>query len=294
MFGRTDLPFRKGATGRFVQWLVMVLVFMSAIAASVNTYTSALLVHWNRSVTGTLTVQIPQNPNDKADDTVRNVDKVLGVLKVHPAVASATLIPRDKVVALLQPWLGNGEGVNDLPLPALIDVRLRNDSRASAPSVTDAVAKAAPTALVDDHRLWLSRVTSLAEGFGTIALLLMALIAAALTLTVIFATRASLTEFIQVIEVLHLVGARDSYIAHQFARRALIEGVVGGLCGLLLFAPALGAVLWLGARVEAGVLPEVALPLTLWIVLAALPLIAGLLAMATAHVTVSRALRAMV
>ena len=115
-----------------------------------------------------------------------------------------------------------------------------------------------------------------------------------LAFTVIFATRASLTEFVQTIEVLHLVGARDDYIAGQFARRALTEGIVGGFLGLVLFAPTLATVVWLARQVQTGVLPQVELPVTHWLVLVLLPFVAGILSMLTAHFTVRRALYAMV
>jgi cell division transport system permease protein len=291
----SDLPLRKTASAQFIQWLVMVLVFMAAIAETVHAYTGELLLHWNRSVVGTLTVQIPPatGPMGGKDDNRDAVNAALLTLKHAPAVATASVIPRDKVLALLEPWLGGGAAVADLPLPALIDVSLRDNSAEAATAVGNAVTAAVPSAIVDDHRVWLSRLTNLAQGVGVIALSLMIVIAAALGLTVVFATRASLTEFLQVIEVLHLVGARDDYIAGQFARRAFLQGIVGGLFGLLLYAPTLGAIAWLGARVQQGLLPEITLPLAHWLSLLALPLVAGLLAMITAHVTVRRALETM-
>ena len=294
LFGRTDLPIQKNTASSFIQWLVMVLVFMAAIAATVNAYTGSLLAHWNRSVTGTLTVQVPapMERSSKPNDVPKEVAAVLGVLKIHPDVERGEAVPRAKVVALLEPWLGSGDAVSDLPLPALVDVALKpgTDTR----SVTDAIMKAAPTALVDDHRVWLNRVGNLAEGVGMIALALMGIIAAALGLTVIFATRASLAEFRDVIEVLHLVGARDDDIAGQFARRALGQATAGGLLGLALYAPALGVIALLARRVDTSVLPNVGLPIAHWALLASLPIVAGLLAMGAAHVTVRRALRTMV
>jgi cell division transport system permease protein len=295
LFGRSDLPLRRDAAGSFIPWLVAVLVFVAAIAATVNAYTAALLDHWNRSVVGTLTVQVPPpietGASDKSGAPGRESAAALGVLKIHPDVVRAAIVPRAKVLALLEPWLGGGEAVADLPLPALIDVELR--AGADVRAVSDAILKAAPTALIDDHRVWLSRVTNLAEGIGLIALALMALIGAALGLTVVFATRASLAEFAQVIEVLHLVGARDGYIARQFARRALAQAVFGGLAGLLAFAPVLAFVAWRGSHIDRGILPDVALPPWHWAVLATLPLVAGVLAMASAHATVRRALHQM-
>ena len=113
-------------------------------------------------------------------------------------------------------------------------------------------------------------------------------------MTIVFATRASLAEFARVIDVLHVVGAKDSYIARQFARRALAQGMLGGLAGLALYAPALALVAWLASRVDPEILPKATLPPTHWLILAGLPLAAGFLAMLTAHVTVRRALSAKV
>jgi cell division transport system permease protein len=286
---RSDLPLRRDTASRFVLWLVMVLVFMAALAVTVNSYIGVLLHDWNRSVSGTLTVQIPvMEHGDKA--TAASVAKVIDVLKRHPAVAEATAVPRTKVMELLKPWLGEGEAVADLPLPALIDVQMKADGNDAIAAVVGSVKTAAPQAVVDDHRVWLNRVMGLAQGFGAVALAIMVLVTGALGLTIVFATRASLAEFAQVIEVLHVVGAKDGYVAGQFARRALVQAIVGGAAGLALYAPALALVAWLASRVDREVLPAATLPPAHWLTLLALPFAAGLLAMLTAHITVRRSL----
>lgn len=294
MFGmRTDLPLRRDTASRFVVWLVMVLVFMASLAVTVNSYIGVRIDDWNRSVTGTLTVQIPMGAaGDKASAIV--VTKVLNVLARHPAVAKSEAVSRAKITALLSPWLGNSEAIGDLPLPALIDIEMAAEGPEAVAAVTASIKAAAPEAVIDDHRVWLNRVMSLAQGFGAVALTIMLLVTGALALTIVFATRASLAEFAQVIDILHVVGAKDGYIAAQFARRALGQGVIGGAAGLALYAPALALVAWLASRVDSEVLPDTALPAAHWLTLAALPLAAGLLAMLTAHITVRRALSAKV
>ena len=188
---RSDLPLRRDIANRFVVWLVMVLVFMSALAVTVNSYVDVLLDDWNRSVTGTLTVQIPvSDAGDKAAQA--SAAKVLDVLKRHPAVAKANLVPRAKLTELLKPWLGEGDAVSDLPLPALVDVQLGDDSPSAIAAITASVKTASPSAVIDDHRVWLARVMGLAKGFSAVALAIMILVTAALGLTIIFATRASL------------------------------------------------------------------------------------------------------
>lgn len=290
---RSDLPIRRDTASRFVLWLVMVLVFMAALAVTVNSYIGVLLTDWDRSVSGTLTVQIPvAATGDKALNAA--VVKVTNVLKRHPAVKRAEALPRAKVIELLKPWLGEGDAVSDLPLPALIDVEMRTQDAEAIAAVTASVKTAAPDAVIDDHRVWLNRVMGLAQGFSVVALTIMVLVTGSLGLTVVFATRASLAEFAQVIEVLHVVGAKDAYVAGQFARRALAQGVLGGAAGLVLYAPALAAVGYLASRVDEEILPAATLPPSHWLTLLALPVFAGLIAMLTAHITVRRVLAAKV
>jgi cell division transport system permease protein len=287
---RSELPLKGDTSSRFVVWLVMVLVFMAAIAVTTNAYIGALLGHWNQSVTGTLTIQIPVMLDAKDPASTATTARVLDVLSRHPAVETATAVSREKVTELLKPWFGAGEAIADLPLPVLVDVRLATSEPSAINAVSNSVQSTAPGAVIDDHRAWLNRVIGLAEGLGAIALTTMALVTLALGLTVVFATRASLAEFAQVIEVLHVVGAKDGYVAGQFARRALMQTLVGGGAGLLLFAPVLAFIAWLASRIEVGILPDVTFPTSHWVVLASLPFIAGLIATITANVTVRRAL----
>jgi cell division transport system permease protein len=285
---RSDLPLQGDNASRFVFWLVTILVFMAALAVTTNSYVGALLDGWNQSVTGTLTVQIPTDGGENTELEIAS--DLLDTLVNHNLVASATIVSDEKISILLEPWLGKNSIVADLPLPILIDVQLASNIQETAQIVVDFIQEKTPNAVVEDHRVWLSRIAGLAEGLSAVALSVMGLATGALGLIVIFATRASLTEYAQAIHVLHIVGARDGYIAGQFARRALAQGVLGGAAGLLLYGPALGAIAWLAGRVQDGLLPNVSLPARHWLIVLVLPLLAGGLAMLTANITVRRVL----
>src|SRR6266849_4595252 len=64
---------------------------------------------------------------------------------------------------------------------------------------------------------------------GGIAVLLLVLLATVLSVT--FATRAAMATNRPVIEVLHLIGAKDNFIAAHFQRHFLHLGLKGGLLG---------------------------------------------------------------
>lgn len=261
---------------------------MAALAVTANSYIGALLEGWNQSVTGTLTVQLPADRDTGTAPTTAS--DLLEVLREHELVETAKIVSTEKMSALLEPWLGESSIIADLPLPILVDVQLTSNNDNATQTVVGLIQESAPSAIVEDHRVWLNRIVGLAEGFSVIALTIMGLVTGALGLIVIFATRASLTEYAQAIDVLHIVGARDGYIAGQFARRALAQGLLGGLAGLALYGPALGAIAWLAGRVQEGLLPDVALPARHWFILLALPAVAGGLAMLTANITVRRIL----
>jgi cell division transport system permease protein len=122
--------------------------------------------------------------------------------------------------------------------------------------------------------------------------LVLALVGAAAVVTVVFVTRTGLAIHRNVIELLHLIGAYDTYIARQFQRHALRLGLAGGALGLLLALVTLG-LLWqaLGPMPGGGaLLPELRPDWRHAAGLAALPLAAGLVAMLTARWTVLRTL----
>jgi cell division transport system permease protein len=113
--------------------------------------------------------------------------------------------------------------------------------------------------------------------------------------TVVFATRTGLMVHLRIIEVLHLMGATDRYIARQFAIQALRLGLRGGLIGIV---PALIALLlvtrvggeWVGGNFGGWLGPDVALRPWQWAALLLVPLATAGIAVATAWRTVMRTL----
>jgi cell division transport system permease protein len=108
---------------------------------------------------------------------------------------------------------------------------------------------------------------------------------------VIFVTRTGLAIHRRVIDIVHLIGARDAYIARQFQGHALRLGVMGGALGVALAAVTLFGIQRLLSRVDEALLPQVTLSMPQWIVLALLPVGAGAIALLTARLTVLRSLR---
>ncbi|WP_142848990.1 ABC transporter permease [Telmatospirillum sp. J64-1] len=293
---RSDLPLKDDATSRFLPWLVALMTFLSAVSLAGVFVLGGVIERWDRDVSGTLTVQVAPAPGNAVDSEVRTRERVeaaVRLLRSTPGVLSAHSIDKTRTLQLLEPWLGDTALLQDLPLPLLIDVTVDPSKRVDLDALSETLKASVPGATLDDHRVWLSRLVNLSRTVEMLALSVVLMIGGVTSATVIYATRTGLAVHQEVINVLHMIGAQDSYIARQFAERAFNLGLAGGLLGLALAAPALGMVGWAARRLEGGLLPDLSMPWTGWVMLLVLPWIAALLAMVTARFTVLRSLARM-
>lgn len=285
---RSDLPLDRDGLSRFLPWLVAFMVYMAALALAGTLVLNALAERWDRDVRGTLTVQIPPGAGSRDDE--ERLRAALDIFRELPGVAYAEPLDQGRLMALLEPWLGGMEATADLPLPQLIDVALTPDAKPDMAALSRRLAAAVPGATIDDHSIWLARLVRMVRAVEALAAAILVLIGASTVGTVIFTTRTGLAVHQEAIEVLHLIGAQDAYIARQFASRAMALGLRGGVAGLALAVPTLLGIGFLSARLEEGLLPRLTLSAEHWLALAVLPLAAALIAMLTARFTVMRTL----
>src|SRR5690606_33211535 len=154
-------------------------------------------------------------------------------------VRGISVMTPDEVGRLVEPWLGDPGGLAGLPLPDLIAVTLDAAAAPDLGGLQQALDAAVPGARADDHQRWLASLLSLAASVQLGGLIVVLLVGLAAVVSVVFVTRAGLEIHRQVIELLHLMGAQDRYIAREFQGHALKLGLRGGLFGFLLAVAAL-------------------------------------------------------
>lgn len=293
---RFDLPTERDALARFLPWIIAFMVYLAVLALAGMLALSASARHWDRGVSGTLTVQIAPAAGSgvAAEADRRNLERALEILRATPGVASAKPVADEDIVALLRPWLGDEGIVGDLPLPRLIDVRMVAGTRIDAAALNRRLAAVVPGTSVDDHRTWLDRLIRFIRTVEAVAFMVLILIGLTTIGTVIFTTRTGLAVHQDAIEVLHLIGAHDSYIARQFAARAMALGVRGGGIGLLFAVPTVWGIGTLASGMEAALLPAVRWSAAHWVAMGAIPVAVVAIAMLTAWLTVLRTLRRMI
>lgn len=286
------LPQGSGTGSReLLPWVIAVMVFLSGLALAGAIGIHGAVAHWAGDMSRRLTVEIVTGDVAARD---RQAEAAVEALRTTPGVESARRLTDKDIAGLLEPWLGAGNISADLPVPALIDVVVRDGVRLPLDVVQNRLKTVAPDARFDDHEQWLGNLYHLAwmleiAGFGIVALVMLATIA-----IVIFGTRAGLATHRDSIETLHLLGAEDSLVAGEFQRRFLVLGFKGGVIGIVAAGLALFAVRHMLTRLGGGIFGPMALDAPSFIALLGLPLLAAVLAMVTARLTVLRALRQLV
>ena len=292
---RSDLPLEHDPSSRFLPWLIALMVYLAVLALASALTLGDAIGRWNQELTGALTVQIAPltGADGGAAESRARRDKALALLRGTPGLVRVEPLDEERIAALLEPWLGPGNVGAELPLPQIIDVEIAADADIDVAALSARLSTAVPGATVDDHGEWLHDLVTLARSIELAAAAAVLLIGLTAVITVVFVTRTGLAVHHQVIEMLHLIGARDSYVAKQFQFHALALGLRGGLLGLALAVITLVAIGLVSREVEAVLMPRLSLSAGQWIVIALVPVTAAAIAMITARVTVLRALAKM-
>lgn len=283
-----DLPLARDVSARFLPWLVALMVYLAALGGVALVAIGDISGSWQRALFGSLTLQVP------AETTQARIDTMLALLRQTQGIVMVHQLTPEETARLLEPWLGPSVPIDLLPVPRLIDVQISPDADIDFVKLRQRLATVLPDARLDDHQSWLARL----RGFivrveAMIATGIVAVIGLTV-LSVIFAANTSLAIHHHIIELLHLLGAGDAYVARQFQFYALRLGLLGGLIGA--FAAILTAAILAGAVATLQV-PGLAVPdfadWRLWLVSIAAGLAAAAIATAAARVTVLRRLAQM-
>ncbi len=293
-----DLGLRRAISDRMLPLLVAAMAFLAALALAGVVGARTLALHWQQGAGSALTIQVPRPATLEAGQT--RLDRALAVLRDTQGVASARKLSDGELADLLRPWLGTGADRLSIPLPAVIAVRLAPGAP-EPDQLAARLAAAVPGTLTETHAVWLQHLSRLAGSLQACAWLALAVVAAVAVAVVGIAIRTGLAARRETIEIVHGLGATDTYIAGRFAGRTTGLAATGGLLGALAALP----VLLLLARLAAPFAvsrPEsigdpsalallAALPAPLWAALPSLPLAAAAIGFITAQGTVRRWLR---
>lgn len=234
----------SGFTARLTSFAAAAMAFLTVFALALSLASGRLATRWGEELAHSSTLRISAPSEQMSGQTVT----ALRVLETTPGVASARALSDQEQRALLEPWFGPDLPIESLPVPQLIEI-METEAGYDAAGLRLRLQAEVPGAVLDDHTRWrkpLERAASRLRLLGWVSILL---IAATTGTMITLAANAALSANAQVIAVLRLVGAQDSYIANAFVRRFTLRALSGAVVGTVAGAM---AVLLLPAPQEAG------------------------------------------
>jgi cell division transport system permease protein len=270
-------------------WVIAIMLFLTLLVAAAGLTLADTARQSGADLAQQVTIQIIE-----ADPVTRAAQRaaVAGKLRSVRGISDVTAVPDAEVRGLLEPWLGTGIIDADIPVPALVDLRLAQvPDQAALEALEQIIRPFAPNIRVESHSSWMAPFFALMTTLVGIAVGVLLLLLLATSAVVILAVRSTLNTHRGTIEIMHMMGGTDMQAARLFQRRVALDALLGGLVG---FVAAAAVILLLGKRlaaVEPGLLSAAAFPVYGWLVLALIPLAVTALAMLMARWTVVSALK---
>ncbi|GGX64705.1 cell division protein FtsX [Tateyamaria omphalii] len=273
-----------GFTAQLTLFVSGAMAFLAVFALALSLASGRLADRWGDELARTATIRIVAPEDQRAIQTTA----ALQVLSTTPGIANARALTDEEQQALLAPWFGQDLPLDTLPIPRLIEIEA-TDQGFDATGLRLRLAAEVPGAVLDDHGRWREPLVSAAQRMRllgwTVALLIIGAVAAMVTL----AANAALAANAQVIAVLRLVGATDSYIANAFVRRFTLRALVGSAVGTFIGLIAV----WImpSGGETPGFLTGLGFSGLGWLVPIVLPVVCAAVALLATAYAASRALR---
>lgn len=280
------LPLGVDPVSRFLTLKVGLLVLLATLSLAVGMVMSSAAESLQRSLTGTLTVQVPAGLEQQSA-----TESIIEILRATPNIRDVREIPDREINEALEPWLGAQAPILDLPLPALVDVAIESGQTVDIQVLTKKLSAVAPGTVVEEHSMWLGRLIDITNTVETVSMSVMLLVLISVVITVVFSTRTWMAVNREAVEVLHLIGAHDSYIAHQFQKHTFWLSSVGAAGGFALGTSFVLLIQFYIGRLSDSFLLDLTLGEIQWVALCLLPATAIIIVIVTVGFTVKSVMR---
>lgn len=223
--------------GNALMVVIAIMSFLACLTLGGVSMVRATASSWESQISREITIQI--KPDDGLDMNA-TLAKARDLALSFVGTKGGTIMDDGATARLLEPWLGSGLDLKELPVPRLVIITIDESNPPDFQAMRDRLHAEIPQAFLDDHRTWVDRLVSMAKTTVMIGGGILILVFTAMILTVVFATRGALSSNRHIVEVLHFVGAESGFVAREFQKHFLMISLkgsaAGGVLAALLFA----------------------------------------------------------
>ncbi len=239
IFRKTDIYFAADDSHRFLPWLIGIMVFLACLLLCLGVSVGGWVIERSDTYANSFTVNIPAH-TENMDQAVEATSKILRSME---GISSIRRIPTAELQDMLEPWLGsNSASSAELPLPAVLEVTLRDDPRPELnyDRIQSKLQNVTAGVEVDAHEMWIAAFSNFSSAMQSLTIILAVLIIGGMSIMISFTSRAALKLHSRTVQLLHSIGAEDRYVSRQFqleALRLVLPGAIAGcaMAGIAYF-----------------------------------------------------------
>ncbi|MGV3549120.1 cell division protein FtsX [Rhizobium sp.] len=232
---------QQSVQGKALLAVIIIMSFLACLTIGAVSMIRTTANGWASQISREITIQIKP---DESIDMEKKLIEARDLALSFVGTRDGRVLDKDATARLLEPWLGAGLDIDELPVPRLVVITIDEQNPPDFAAMRAELQRKIPQAYLDDHRTWVDRLVSMARTTVLIGSGVLGLVFFAMVLTVIFATRGALAGNRHIVEVLHFVGAEASFVAEEFQKHFLVVSLKGSLAGAFLAAALFASLSW--------------------------------------------------
>lgn len=210
-------------------FVIAIMAFLLNLTFAALLWGGSLIYKWQTNINSEITIQIKPN---KQNNITKDIQTAHNILKTFNGIKKITILTKEKNAELLKPWLDNQQfEIKNLSLPRLIAVAIDPDNPPDSTKILAALQNKLDNVSLNQHDVWSSYISTTWWRVSILGSFIFCIVLFANMLVVIFATRGSMANNSDMIEVLHFIGATPTFIARQFQFHFFIMGLQGAVLG---------------------------------------------------------------
>ena len=132
---------KNSIAGRSLTVVVAIMTFLASLTTGAAMLVVSAASDWQSEVGREVTIQVRPAPGRNIDADVRAASEIA---RAAPGIAEVRAFTKEESARLVEPWLGAGLALDDLPIPRLIVVKLASGMRPDFASLRQALRSAGP------------------------------------------------------------------------------------------------------------------------------------------------------
>ena len=147
-------------SGHALMLVIAIMAFLACLTLGAVSMVRSTAQSWQSQISREITIQI--KPDEKLD-----MEKALADARdlalTFVGTNDGNIVDKAATARLLEPWLGEGLDIDDLPVPRLVIITIDEKNPPDFAAMRTMLKETIPQAYLDDHRTWVDRLVSMAH-----------------------------------------------------------------------------------------------------------------------------------